>query len=228
MPKKTFNHRHHINPRNHGHRIMAPMSRNNAANNGPNGQVIADGAFEAPSSTMAAALINNISTSKAPQLIPQDDLHRVMSEVSSRENNIEELTESEKLEHKHKLIYVFVRAVLERLSRDAPFNNVETLIDQALEALDILISTVREVPDVLLHTLNPETSLHSRGQEPLWLWLFPRLLTLLGRRNCERLTDRIKECFRVVFQVVTESPKLWDLSSLFFYYLKECVTSKWA
>lgn len=185
------------------------------------------GAFEAPPSTMATQLINNLATANRTSRAPeQDDLKRLMSEVSDMENRASELSNpDDKLEHKHKLIYVFARAVLERLSSDDPFMNTSQLVSQAVEALDIFMSAVREAPAVLSYVLNAGEVLQARGQEPLWNWLFPRILTLLGRREYDALTEKIKDFFYVCFQVVSRSPKLWNLNHYFFYYLKECASS---
>lgn len=192
-----------------------------------NGHMNTDmGGFEPPPSTMAAALINNISTTNKPSREnEQDDLKRFMTEVSDLENSATELVDVNiKLEHKHKLTYVFARAVLERLSHDDPFLNTQQLVSQASEALDIFTSTMREIPAVLGYILKPDESLQARGQEPLWMWLFPRVLTLLGRRECYDLTEKIKNFFSASFQAVAQSPKIWYLNSSFFSYLKECIS----
>jgi len=208
---------------------MAPISRSTAANlrfNGPANGV--PGAQEAPPSTMAAQLINNISTTNEPSRpVEPDDLTRLMKEVSDVELNAMETDDvAIKLEHKHKLIYVFARAVLERLDTDDPFVNHEQLISQASEALDIFMLAIKEVPGVLDYVLPPEATLQSRGREPLWAWLFPRVLTLLGRRQCEKLTEKIKDFFYDSYQAVAKSPQHWNLNSIFFTYLKECVSSQ--
>jgi serine/threonine-protein kinase ATR len=181
---------------------------------------------------MAAQLINNLSTmngtNQPPRQVEQDDLQRLMTEVSGLENNANKTGDvAVKLEHNHNLIYVFARAVLERLSKDDPFMNVQQLVSQASDALDVFMASIKEVPGVLGYVLPSEVSLQSRCQEPLWLWLFPRVLTLLGRWQCETLTEKIKDFFYVSFQAVARSPKLWNLSSLFFNYLRDCVSSKW-
>ena len=183
--------------------------------------------FDHPPSTMAAQLINNLSTASKPsRQAEQEDLKQLMDEVSSQEASIAEFTNAEaKLEHKHKLIYVFARAVLERLASGDPFLDVQKILPQASDALDIFMSTIKEMPDVLAYCATTESPLLSRGQEPLWFWLFPRVLALLGRRQCDSLTEKIKDFFYLSFQVVARSPKLWTLSSFFFCYFKECSTS---
>lgn len=129
------------------------------------------------------------------------------------------------LVHKHKLIYVLARALLEKLGGEDPFLDVQQAVSQASEALDVFAATIKEFPEVLEYVLPAETTLQARGSAPLWVWLFPRVLTLLGQANCESLSGRIERLFSVSFQAVSQSPKLWNMSSMFFIYFKECVTS---
>jgi len=200
---------------------MAPKSR------GQNGAVDREPGFEPPPSTMAAVLINKLSnTNKPSRQSDHDELKALMTEISDVENNgIEFENDEAKIEHKQKLLYLLARTVLEKLSGDDPFMDTSKLVLQAADALDVFVAIIKEAPGVLSYSSNTEMDLQGRGQEPLWLWLFPRILTLLGRRHCEKLTDKIKEFFYVSFQAVSNSPKLWNLTSLFFSYLKECATS---
>ena len=203
---------------------MAPISRIAANGHRLDGQP--NGEFEPPPSTMAAQLISSISTAKPSRPAEQDDLQKLMSEVSALENNGTGQDNLEaKARHKHKLIYVFARAVLERLAQDDPFMNVQEVVGHAADALDIFMNTIKENPTVLGYVLAPGENLQTRRQEQLWIWLFPKVLTLLGRRGCDPLTEKIKDFFYVSFQAVARSPKLWNLSSFFFCYLKECATS---
>lgn len=175
---------------------------------------------------MAAQLINNLSAPKQSRPTDQDELKALMAEISDAENNgIQFEALSAQLDHKHKLIYVFARLVLEKLSGDDPFMDTQKLADQASAAIDLYITIAKEVPEVFEYVLAPGATLQGRGQEVLWIWLFPRILTLLGRRNCETLTEKIKDFFYVSFQAVAQSPKLWNLTSCFFCYLKDCTNS---
>lgn len=209
---------------------MAPASRGPDLARRPHSQAVGnspESGFDLPSSTMAAQLINNLSTaSKASREVEQEDLKKLMDDISNQEASvIEFLNEKARLEYKHKFIYVFARAVLERLAGDDPFLDVQKIIPQASDALDIFMSTIKEIPNVLNYCVGSKSTLPSRGQEPLWFWLFPRVLALLGRRQCDALTEKIKDFFYVCFQVVARSPKLWSLSSFFFCYFRECATS---
>ena len=212
------------------HSVMAPTSRGQTVADWPNSQsqeAYSANGFDLPPSTMAAQLINNLSQpTKVSRQSEQEDLKKLMDEVSNQEATIAEFPTAEaKLEHKHKVIYVFARAVLERLAGDDPFIDVQKIVPQALDALEIFISTITEMPEVLVYHAAPGFELSSRGQEPLWFWLFPRVLAVLGRRKCETLMEKIKLFFSVCFRAVARSPTLWNQSSFFYCYLKECTTS---
>lgn len=186
--------------------------------------------FDAPPSTMAAALINNLRTGNQQRGPVEDDLKRLVREVSEMESSLAQTHDPiAKLEYKHKIIYLFSRTVLERLDGNASDSfdpvDVPMFLVHASDTLDLFMTTIKEFPAVLDYTLPQGTYFQSRGQEPLWIWLFPRILTLLGRETSGSLTDKIKDFFFVAFQVVSRSPKLWNLNSFFFSYLKECVAS---
>ncbi|KAJ8069456.1 hypothetical protein OCU04_003110 [Sclerotinia nivalis] len=184
------------------------------------------GVWEAPPSTMAAQLINNLSTKKPSRQVDYDDLQLLMTEVSNRENDPADFEDPDAmLEHKHKLLYVISKVVLERLNKDDPFMNVQNVVDQACEALDVFISTVKDVPNILNYVSTQDRPLKTCGREPFWIWLFPRVLSCLGRRDCKKLNEKIEVFLSTSFEVVARSPKLWGLGSVFFSYLKDSVTS---
>ncbi|KAH8816823.1 protein kinase-like protein rad3 [Xylogone sp. PMI_703] len=180
-----------------------------------------------PPSTSAVQLINNLSTvTKPTRQLEQDDLQKLMSEVSSLENDASQFKDLDaKLEHQHKLIYVFTLAVLDRLPKDDPFMDVDQLVLQASEALDIFISIIKESPIILSYRVKLGSHMRSRGQEPFWTWLFPRVLILLGKRDCGILTVKISAFFTECFKVVSKLPKIWGLTTSFFCYLKECAST---
>jgi serine/threonine-protein kinase ATR len=175
---------------------------------------------------MAAQLINNLSIKRPSRQIEHDELHSLMNEVSMQENDISSLTdEKDIVKHKHKLVYVITRVVWERLEKKDIFTDLTTVIDQACEALDVFISTIEDVPDVLNFSAPNDLSLTARGPEPLWLWLFPRILSFLGRQAYDKLTEKISTFFFTAFEAVSKSPRLWKLTSSFFCYLVDSVSS---
>ncbi|PQE07411.1 phosphatidylinositol 3 protein [Rutstroemia sp. NJR-2017a WRK4] len=173
-----------------------------------------------PPSTMAAQLINNLSIKRPSRQIEHDELQTLMNEVSMQENDISSLTDDKDIvSHKHKLVYVITRVVWERLEKKDIFTDLTTVIDQACEALDVFISTIEDIPEVLNFSSPNDLSLTARGPEPLWLWLFPRILSFLGRGAYDKLTQKISTFFITAFEAVSKSPRLWKLTSSFFSYI---------
>jgi serine/threonine-protein kinase ATR len=213
------------NQPNNGKYNMAPVSRQAIASGHSNGYSN-DGAMDldAPPSTMAAQLISNFP-SKNQTVTGEDVLEKLAEEVSGMELIIAETNNaSEKLEYQHKLIYLFSRTILEKLNGKASVD-ASVFLSHASTAIDLIMTAVKDCPPVLDFTLPPGSYFEGRGQEPLWIWLFPRMLTMLGRKELGCLADKIKDFFFISFQVVSRSPRLWNLNFFFFTYLKECVGS---
>lgn len=205
---------------------MPPRPKDSAGNLRTNGNDHG-GDTEPPPSTIAAVLINNLSAAQKPsrRSNEQDELKTIMDEVSLAVNGG---TKLEKAEDKHKLIYVLTRSLLEKLAGDDPFMDVKSLLGQASEALDVFTVHVKEDVSILEYSTPADSTLQGRGIEPFWVWLFPRILALLGRAKCEILTDQITSFFTVSFQAVARTPRLWTLNSFFFSYLTECASSKYS
>jgi serine/threonine-protein kinase ATR len=208
---------------------MAPVPRGNGVTNDPDGQMNRTArSNDAPPSTLAAHLVNNLSTSRRPSKNQEhEDFQLLLTEVSKYEEGAQEnVTVEAVVEHHHKRIYVVVKAVLEILTKEGPISNEQDLIQQASDGLQILIATIKETPGVLEHVAGPQSGLHSGVNVPLWIWLFPRLLSLIGRQRCQALQQSISEFFLEAFNVVARSPQLWALNSSFFRYLQHCADSK--
>jgi len=182
--------------------------------------------FEAPPSTFAAQLIDNPAPGKPSNNAEHTYIQGLLAEVALEEQNLESADAEKLAEHKHKLIYVCYRSILEKLAQDDIVKSLETMLEQALDTLDVFMTAIRVAPAVLDYVLKPGYSIRTRGQEPLWVWLFPRIQTLLGRRQYSALDEKIKQFFRISFQVVAKSPKIWNLSSSFFCYFKDCTSGK--
>ncbi|KAI9731830.1 MAG: serine/threonine-protein kinase M1 [Claussenomyces sp. TS43310] len=180
--------------------------------------------FEPPPSTLAANLVNNLPAKRNPaRSEEQEDFQHLLLEVSeSREVESGDDDVEAKLEQHHKLIYVVTKAVLELPIKKNPFTNVQQQLQQASEALDILIATIKETPEVLLHVTGPQARIRRGSRFPLWIWLSPRLLALLGREGCGALQDKIQEFFEISFTAASRSVHLWALNTSLFNYLRLC------
>ncbi|RKF63720.1 Protein kinase rad3 [Erysiphe neolycopersici] len=180
-----------------------------------------------PPSSTAFQLISKVTTAnKSSTQAESIELQKLTTEVSDFENSISKTDDPEiQLRHIHKLIYVLSRAVLERLQKSDPFINFEELICQAGESLDLFCLNVDSHPTVLTYKLAPGECFQGRGSEPLWVWLFPRILGLLGHARCETLTEKIRKLFLLSFQSTCRIPNLWYIGFAYFDYLKDCVST---
>lgn len=204
---------------------MAPQTRNPAVGLISNGASGAQESSEPPPSTLAANLVNNLSARRnsVTAEVPEDFQRLLLEVAETGEAEYGEENLDVKLQHHHKLIYVVAKAVLEPLTQDNPFANTGHQIQQASEAIDILIATIKETPEVLLHVSSAQDCFRVGSPIPLWIWLIPKLLTLLGREGCDALKDKIQEFIHVSITSASRSVRLWGLNVSIFSYLRHCV-----
>ncbi|KAI1105988.1 phosphatidyl inositol 3-kinase [Jackrogersella minutella] len=192
----------------YGHEGFANSSLNNN-NNGP------------PPSTLAAQLVENISAStRSSRPDETAELKKFFAIIEDVKNQPEILkTSKERMEHNHMLIYVYTRVVLEALRWDDPFADRVQLRADALRAVNFLKITIRETPEVL----SAKSELGSflfKGTEPLWLWIFPKVLKMLGSSHCADLGDEIDLFFREIFLTASRTGALWSLLPQFLTYIR--------
>ncbi|KAJ8130697.1 hypothetical protein O1611_g2932 [Lasiodiplodia mahajangana] len=201
---------------------MAPTSHGRSMSNGR--ESFNSGAMDGnlpPPSTLAAQLVENISTS-ARSSRPDEtvELQRLFAAIERVKDNPDLLASyPDRVDHNHMLIYVYARVVLEGLKWDEPFANKSQLRTDATRAINFLRITVNETPEVLLFTANSGTFLF-RGSEPLWIWIFPKVLKLLGDDLCEDLAAPIEAFFRELYSAVSRSNSLWSHVPQFLAYLR--------
>lgn len=189
--------------------VMAGMNHDAAANDAP------------PPSTLAAQLVGNISTTAGSSRPDEtSELKRLFEAIETVNNNPDHLkTPAERVEHNHTLIYVYARVVLEGLKWDDPFADRARLQGEALKVIQFLRVTIRETPIVVNYVTDGKAFLH-RGEEPLWVWLFPKLLRMLGHSQCLTLSDSIQSFFNFVLEMASRTVGLWDSCSLMYGYLQ--------
>lgn len=190
---------------------------NHSANNG-----FPQFANQPPASTLAAQLVDNISTPAARSSHPDEtnELKRLFAVIERIKNQPDLLkTDQERIEHNHILIYVYTRVVLEGLQWDDPFAKNAELVSEASKALNFLQVTINETPAVLTFTVAEKTFLF-RGQEPLWLWLLPRVLRMLGSDPCLHLTSTIEHLCYSLLAVTSRNSSLWELGPQVLLYFQ--------
>ena len=173
---------------------------------------------EPPPSTLAAQLVTDIHKSRS--LDDNEELKRLTATIDQFKNNPELLqTEPDRVEHNHTLIYVCAGIVLQDLKWDDPFGKTDRLRETALKAIRFLSVTIGETPRVLNYTTDGQTLMY-RGQEPLWLWVLPKVLKMLGHCHCQELEPIIVSFFERVIWLTTQQSALWDLGASLMRFLQ--------
>ncbi|KAI5922289.1 phosphatidyl inositol 3-kinase-like protein [Camillea tinctor] len=204
---------------------MAPTSHGRA---GPYGrESFANGALSnndnvPPPSTLAAQLVENISTSaKSSRPDETAELKKFFTIIENVKDQPDILASTqERIEHNHMLIYVYARVVLEGLRWDDPFANRNQLRADALRAISFLKVTIKETPEVILATAEPHAFLF-RGSEPLWIWILPKILKMLGCGPCADLQEPIESFFYDLYLTACQTSALWSFIPELLAYLRQ-------
>ncbi|KAM0280631.1 hypothetical protein ACHAQH_003938 [Verticillium albo-atrum] len=176
----------------------------------------------APPSTLAAQLVENISAStRSSRSDDNSELRRLSATIQEVESNPGLLkTPEDQLRHNHLLTYVFIRAVLGGIKLNDPFLDRKHLRNEVLQAISFLKLIIKETPAVLAYKTT-EMPFEMRGEEPLWVWVFPKILRLLGHSRCLDFTVDIEAFFFELFDLLSLNDFLWGLVSSIATYLRE-------
>ncbi|KFY81056.1 hypothetical protein V499_00169 [Pseudogymnoascus sp. VKM F-103] len=185
------------------------------------------GAFEPPPSTLAAKLVNKLSGSHKPSLQgSQDSFGLLVSEVSKFDKTRNEHTSPEEIrENNYRVVYVLTKARLGPVCSDEsdPFAKKERVLDDAAQVLDLFITSIKETPEILTKVGAQNDLVRTGRGVPLWIWLWPRLLRLLGNEGCEPLWSKVKELFHTAFDVSRAlDVEFWGVGLQFLNYLRHC------
>jgi len=131
----------------------------------------------------------------------------------------------DRVEHNHMLIYVYSRAVLEGIRLDDPFLDRTQVRTEGIKAISFLRFSIKETPAVLKHRVGEQEYMF-RGREPLWVWLLPQLLRLLGHSQCLELTEAIEGFLQYTMLVIAQNWTLWDMAPSFLFYLRAITSRK--
>jgi serine/threonine-protein kinase ATR len=185
-----------------------------------------NGETNPPPSTLAAQLVENISTaatSKTTRSTENGEFKRLFATIENIKNNPDLLqTPEDRIRHNHMLIYVYFRAVLDALRPDDPFLDKERIRAEGSKAIHFFRLAVLETPSVLICSTEPDEFL-SRGSEPLWTWAFPKILRLLGHPLYHELSEPMTDLCRVIFKLCSRHTQLRHPVTSVVYYLREIV-----
>lgn len=206
---------------------MSPESHGKSAKTGQYGLASAPGLIGPPPSTLAAQLVENISTpNRSSRPDETSEMKRLFSAIERAKNDPKLLkTREERIEHNHLLIYMSGIVVLDGLKWDDIFTDKEHLCTQALNVLNFLTVTIKETPSVLELKTDGKSFIF-RGHEPLWLWVLPRLLKLLGRHECRPIASAIHGFFRFILELTASNGSIWNTGSLVMQYFQTNLNGK--
>lgn len=206
---------------------MAPTSHGRGGPPGRESVAHASLANGPPPSTLAAQLVENMSPSvRSSRPDETAELKKFFAIIESVSNQPAVLaSHADRVEHNHMLIYVYARVVLEGPKWDDPFADRAHLRTEALRAINFIKVTVRETPEVLVVT-SPGTAFIFRGEEPLWLWVLPKVLKMLGHPQCLDVTAAVEGLFQELYLVICQHGFLWPLASRLRLYLRSNVNGK--
>lgn len=208
---------------------MAQGFTNGSTKPPPNPDVMdIDGPFEAPPSTLAAKLVNNLSNTRKPTLQRSRTIDQLAIEIQKFESlPVEEKIGPKLVAHNRRTIFVLTKEILDDLS----LSNVkldETYVEASEKAelvLDALEDAIRQTPSVLLETQGDDDLITTGRAVPLWLWLCPRLLRLTSKYTSENdWCEKIGNFFYSIFEVTEDANnELWGLSRTLITYFRHCV-----
>lgn len=155
-----------------------------------------------PPSTIAAQIVHNhIRSNNVARQEPENDaLFGQLLQEYLRNPMAEEAT----VETNAQLISVVVEAGLDVLVKDNPFAP-DTWTQQAKDSLTVISYTIEKIPGVLLFT-----GIGNDGDSlPLFLWLLPKILNLLGRRHTAIIQKDLCNVLTTSIRSLQQTTQLW-------------------
>jgi serine/threonine-protein kinase ATR len=175
-----------------------------------------------PPSTLAAQLAHNFSTAAQSSRPDENGELKKLFVMIEQVKNDPGLLKSmpDRVEHNHMLIYVYTRVVLENLRLDDPYVDRAHVRSEAGKAISFYTLTIKESPGVLSHAVK-DGHFMCRGEDPLWVWLFIKLLRLLGHDLFDEITSDIERFFQFVLDIAARSRSCLGLASSILVFLRE-------
>ena len=140
-----------------------------------------------PQSTLAAQLVDHFTDGKQrSKNQDQETFRQLLQEVLKPENRKQNEGENFDIDLvvNHKLVYVIVKAGLDVLNPDNPFGVKGELSNQVIDSLAAIEITIKRNPRILFATSSIQQP-NLKPSIPLYLWLLPKLLFLVGRMRDE-------------------------------------------
>ena len=161
-----------------------------------------------PPSTFAAQIVDNLASARrlSDSIDKQADLRQLLQMIldADREGHVLSEAIETSIEVNYRLIYTIVRAGLEILSSDDPFDDARNVHVQALNTLAVVDLTIRRSPEVLFWTPNNDDPTGRPGG-PLFLWLVPQLINLLNHMFDKEVSEGAVSVLSTMLSVQTRA-----------------------
>jgi serine/threonine-protein kinase ATR len=200
---------------------MAPASQGHVNGNGHQPPVNGHDAARLPPSTLAAQAVEDLSEtasfSRSDETAELKRLSVVIERIKNQPGLLE--TVEDRIEHNNMLIYVYSRVVLEGPKWEDESVDPAHLRAEALKALEFLRVTIKEAPAVLQYRTDGSALLF-RGSEPLWAWLLPKVMNLLGQEKCDSIIKDLKSFCQFLLETAVSTSGAEELFELLIHYFR--------
>ncbi|KAF2733102.1 hypothetical protein EJ04DRAFT_295336 [Polyplosphaeria fusca] len=171
-----------------------------------------------PPSTIAAQIVSNAANAKGPQqtgakVVFSDLLKEFLDDPSTDEPNSQLNAQ---------LISVVADAGLDALLQDNLFA-LDLLLSQAKDSIDVIKVTLQRRPHLLLNEKDAEGD--GSPRPPLYIWLLPKLLGLLGHPNFEPIQESLSDLLRTAFTLLVRSHATWRQAKSVLQLYRSCIDS---
>ena len=183
-----------------------------------------------PPSTFAAQIVQNLTGHgrRSGRGTGPSHLRQLLQRIldGDRSDDPQAGTIETDLDVNFRLIYVIVRAGLDILSSPNPFDEEEDIRSQALDCLAVINLTIKRSPQVLFHVSSPhEPDVGPKG--PLFVWLMPRLISLLRPHVEERLLNAAATVLKTALAARAGSLSLKSRPNPVLKYIRGCINGSW-
>jgi len=199
----------------------------------------AHGHDKLPPSTMTAAIFQNLSKQEASTQLAADKVgfQQLLIELLPDRRNGAALDGEKDVEPpvidnpmvNFKIIQVMFDAGVMALVGDDPFGKKDRLLSQAEDSLALIRLSMQRTPEALVidpSSVSEKSQDSSMGCTRLYLWLLPRVLSLLENPKTGALQASLMQTFEEIFFQLTSAPSGWHHCGTAIRYVRDCVESK--
>ena len=195
-----------------------------ASNSIANGFAHASG--ELPNSTLAAQLVDSLTRGKQhPNHQDRADFESLLQILEADKKGEQLVDIIEEVEESAKLVDVVVKAGIDPLFRESPFEGQDSLAKQASRSLGAIEITIRRCPEVLLFQ-RPGHQAGPMPCGPLYLWLVPKLLVVASNEQQQQLRSNVAAVLQTSMAVDHRLRSKGAGPRRVFRYIQGCIKGK--